>query len=58
LPRTLHRSLREYIAGPAARLPGQFGLDDAETTVRALQALRSWPQRPTASSARYSLGIR
>jgi hypothetical protein len=58
LPRTPHRSPHEYIAGPAARLLGQFDLDDVETTALALQAPRSWPQRPTASSARYSLGIR
>ena len=30
----------------------------AETTVRTRKAPRSWPQKPTASSARYSLGIR
>jgi DNA-binding MarR family transcriptional regulator len=35
----LHRSLREYIAGPTARLLGQFDLDDIETTVRTLQAI-------------------
>ena len=43
---------------PAARLPGQFGPGDAETTVRTLRAPRSWPQRLAASSARCSLGIR
>jgi len=58
LPRTPHRSPREHLAGPAARLPGQSGPGDAGTTVRTLQAPRSRPQRPTASSARYSLGIR
>jgi DNA-binding MarR family transcriptional regulator len=35
----LHRSLREYIAGPTARLLGQFDRDDIETTVRTLQAI-------------------
>jgi hypothetical protein len=35
----LHRSLREYIAGPTARLLGQFDADDVETTVRTLQAI-------------------
>lgn len=35
----LHRSLREYIGGPTARLLGQFDLHDIETTVRTLQAV-------------------
>jgi DNA-binding MarR family transcriptional regulator len=35
----LHRSLREYIAGPTARLLGQFDADDVETTIRTLQAI-------------------
>src|SRR5512132_2568129 len=35
----LHRSLREYIAGPTAQLLGQFDLDDIETTVRTLKAI-------------------
>ena len=35
----LHRSLREYIAGPTARLLGQFDLADIETTVRTLQGI-------------------
>jgi hypothetical protein len=35
----LHRSLREYIAGPTARLLGQFDADDVETTIRTLQAV-------------------
>jgi DNA-binding MarR family transcriptional regulator len=35
----LHRSLREYIAGPTARLLGQFDVRDIETTVRTLQAI-------------------
>jgi hypothetical protein len=36
---TLHRSLREYIAGPTAHLLGQFDADDVETTLRTLQAI-------------------
>ncbi len=35
----LHRSLREYIAGPTARLLSQFDVNDIETTVRTLQAI-------------------
>ncbi len=35
----LHRSLREYIAGPTARLLSQFPADDIETTMRTLQAI-------------------
>ena len=35
----LHRSLREYVAGPATRLLSQFDLHDIETTVRTLQAI-------------------
>jgi DNA-binding MarR family transcriptional regulator len=36
---TLHRSLREYIAGPTARLLSQFDADDVETTMRTLRAI-------------------
>jgi hypothetical protein len=35
----MHRSLREYIAGPTARLLGQFPAKDVETTMRTLQAI-------------------
>jgi DNA-binding MarR family transcriptional regulator len=35
----LHRSLREYIAGPTVRLLSQFDVDDVETTIRTLQAI-------------------
>lgn len=35
----LHHSLREHIAGPTARLLGQFDVRDIETTVRTLQAI-------------------
>ncbi len=37
----LHRSLREYVGGPTARLLSQFDLHDIETTVRTLQAVTS-----------------
>src|SRR5215216_2404588 len=36
---TLHRSLRDYIAGPTVRLLSQFDIDDIATTVRTLQAI-------------------
>ena len=35
----LHRSLREFIAGPTVRLLSQFDADDIQTTVRTLQAI-------------------
>ena len=35
----LHRSLREYIAGPRNQLLSQFDVEDIETTVRTLQAI-------------------
>jgi DNA-binding MarR family transcriptional regulator len=35
----LHRSLREYIAGPTAQLLGQFDPDEVQTTIRTLQAI-------------------
>jgi DNA-binding MarR family transcriptional regulator len=35
----LHRSLREYIAGPTTRLLSQFDIRDIETTVRTLQGI-------------------
>ncbi len=35
----LHRSLREYVGGPAARLLSQFDIHDIETTVRTVQAI-------------------
>jgi DNA-binding MarR family transcriptional regulator len=35
----LHRSLREYIAGPRTRLLSQFDVADIETTMRTLQAI-------------------
>ncbi|HEU5156454.1 MAG TPA: hypothetical protein VFU43_05615 [Streptosporangiaceae bacterium] len=36
---TLHRSLRDYIAGPTQRLLGRFPAEDIETTMRTLQAI-------------------
>ena len=36
---TVHRSLRDYIAGPTIRLLSQFDVDDVETTIRTLQAI-------------------
>jgi DNA-binding MarR family transcriptional regulator len=35
----LHRSLREYVAEPTARLLSQFKVEDVETTIRTLQAI-------------------
>jgi len=35
----VHRSLREYIAGPRNRLLSQFDVEDVETTIRTLQAI-------------------
>ena len=35
----MHRSLREYIAGPRNRLLSQFDVEDVETTIRTLQAI-------------------
>jgi DNA-binding MarR family transcriptional regulator len=36
---TLFQSLRQYVAGPTARLLGQFNPEDIDTTVRTLQAI-------------------
>jgi DNA-binding MarR family transcriptional regulator len=45
-----HRSLREYVTGPTARLLSQFDIHDIETTVRTLQAItkRATEESPTA----------
>jgi hypothetical protein len=40
----LHRSLREYIAGPTVRLLSQFDTADVATTVRTLQAITARAQ--------------
>jgi DNA-binding MarR family transcriptional regulator len=45
----LHRSLREYIAGPTARLLGQFDIADIETTVRTLQGVTKLAASESAS---------
>ena len=47
----LHRSLREYIAGPAVRLLGQFDIHDIETTVRTLQAITKRAAEESSGSA-------
>jgi hypothetical protein len=47
----LHRSLREYIAGPAVRLLSQFDLHDIETTVRTLQAITKRAAEESSGSA-------
>jgi DNA-binding MarR family transcriptional regulator len=36
---TLFQSLRQFVAGPTARLLGQFNPEDIDTTVRTLQAI-------------------
>ena len=40
----MHRSLRDYIAGPTVRLLSQFDVDDVETTIRTLQAITARAQ--------------
>ena len=40
----MHRSLRDYIAGPTAQLLSQFDVDDVETTIRTLQAITARAQ--------------
>jgi DNA-binding MarR family transcriptional regulator len=47
----LHRSLREYIAGPTARLLSQFDIHDIETTVRTLQAITKRAAEESPASA-------
>jgi hypothetical protein len=47
----LHRSLREYVAGPTARLLGQFDLRDIETTVRTVQAITERAIEESAATA-------
>jgi hypothetical protein len=48
---TLHRSLREYIAGPTVRLLSQFDIHDIETTVRTLQAITERSAEESAAAA-------
>jgi hypothetical protein len=45
----LHRSLREYIAGPTARLLGGFDAADVATTMRTLQAITARAQEDLAA---------
>ena len=47
----LHRSLREYIAGPTVRLLRQFDIHDIETTVRTLQAITNRVAEESSGSA-------
>jgi hypothetical protein len=46
----VHRSLRDYIAGPTARLLGQFDVDDVETTIRTLQAITARAREELAAA--------
>jgi DNA-binding MarR family transcriptional regulator len=46
----LHRSLREYIAGPTARLLGRFPAADIETTMRTLQAITERAEKELAEA--------
>jgi DNA-binding MarR family transcriptional regulator len=47
----LHRSLREYVGGPTARLLSQFDIHDIETTVRTVQAITRRAAEETSASA-------
>ncbi|MGH3166673.1 MAG: hypothetical protein ACRDN0_12380 [Trebonia sp.] len=47
----LHRSLREYVGGPTARLLGQFDIGDIETTVRTVQAITKRAAEEASASA-------
>jgi DNA-binding MarR family transcriptional regulator len=47
----LHRSLREYVGGSAARLLSQFDVHDIETTVRTLQAITKRAAEELAGAA-------
>lgn len=52
----LHRSLREYVGGPTARLLSQFDILDIETTVRTVQAItQRAAEEASASAVRYPL---
>jgi DNA-binding MarR family transcriptional regulator len=46
-----HRSLREYVGGPTARLLGQFDIHDIETTVRTVQAITKRAAEEASASA-------
>jgi DNA-binding MarR family transcriptional regulator len=47
----LHRSLREYVGGPTARLLSQFDIHDIETTVRTVQAITKRAAEEASTSA-------
>jgi DNA-binding MarR family transcriptional regulator len=47
----LYRSLREYVAGPTARLLSQFDAGDVETTIRTLQAIIQRAAEEAAASS-------
>jgi hypothetical protein len=47
----LHRSLRDYIAGPAVSLLSQFERGDVETTIRTLQAITARAKQELTESA-------
>src|SRR5215469_530866 len=47
----LHKSLREYIAGPTVRLLSQFDIHDIETTVRTLQEITRRAEAESSASA-------
>jgi DNA-binding MarR family transcriptional regulator len=46
----LYRSLREYVAGPTARLLSQFDASDVETTIRTLQAITKRAEEEASAS--------
>jgi hypothetical protein len=48
--KALHASLREFIAGPTIELLSQFDVNDIETTVRTLQAVRARAAERLAAS--------
>jgi hypothetical protein len=50
--KTLHSSLREYIAGPTVELLNQFDTGDLETTVRTLRAITQRAAERLAASGR------
>jgi DNA-binding MarR family transcriptional regulator len=47
----LHRSLREYVGAPTARLLSQFDIGDIETTVRTVQAITQRAADEASASA-------
>jgi DNA-binding MarR family transcriptional regulator len=47
----LHAGLREYVAGPTARLLSHFDVHDIETTVRTLEAITERAEAEARSTA-------